>query len=250
MVENNVLFAEAFGTGVLLFALQMVQTKEAAAMAIAISVLMVGPISGGHFNPAITLGFHHLSNAPTADDHQKTKQYIIAQLVGGFVAMIIAILISQDGVDDAGVMQFVPAPLFMDAPVDLNGFSQIRIFLVEWFTTFMFTFAVISICAQSTHNCLNALFVGLSLYFNLTIAAGVSGAYVNPSVVVNMGLKTLIAQFNGVPSPDLNATYFIGVLLGTVLGGVTAPYAYKSLYPPKDNKKKHSDDDEDQNALM
>lgn len=65
MTDRRLLAAEAFGTGVLLFALNIVQTKESAAMAIAVSVLMVGPISGGHFNPAITLGFHHLNNAPS-----------------------------------------------------------------------------------------------------------------------------------------------------------------------------------------
>lgn len=157
--------------------------------------------------------------------------------------MIVAVLISIDGHSDAAGFEYVPAMNFMSAPVDLNGFSQVRILLIEWFTTFMFTFAVISICAQSSHNCLNALFVGLSLYFNLTVAAGVSGAFVNPAVAIAMGLKTILYS-------DLDAVYFLAVFVGTLMGGVTAPFAYKALHPAKESGKKHNDDDEDQNALM
>lgn len=52
------------------------------AMALAIAITIGGPISGGHFNPAVTIALALTKNAPLAH----VVPYIVAQLAGGFAA--------------------------------------------------------------------------------------------------------------------------------------------------------------------
>lgn len=56
------------------------------ALALAIGITVGGPLSGGHFNPAVTIGL-------TIAGHSKTSvavPYIAAQLLGAFVAAVTA----------------------------------------------------------------------------------------------------------------------------------------------------------------
>src|SRR6187549_1924310 len=61
-----------------------------------------GPISGGHFNPAVTLGLAAAGRFPW----RSSIGYIIAQVIGGAVATTAIVLIGQNGPDNwvAGAM--------------------------------------------------------------------------------------------------------------------------------------------------
>ena len=56
------------------------------ALALAIGVTIGGPISGGHFNPAVTIGLTIAGHAKTA----VAVPYIAAQLLGAFIAAVSA----------------------------------------------------------------------------------------------------------------------------------------------------------------
>ena len=56
------------------------------ALALGIGITVGGPISGGHFNPAVTIGLTIAGHAKTA----VAVPYIAAQLLGGFVAAVAA----------------------------------------------------------------------------------------------------------------------------------------------------------------
>ncbi len=55
------------------------------AFALAIAITMGGAISGGHFNPAVTIALALTKNAPVA----RVFPYIVAQLGGAFVAAVL-----------------------------------------------------------------------------------------------------------------------------------------------------------------
>src|SRR5476651_686314 len=87
------LIAEAFGTFVLVGAVVgtavfasantgYLGIALAAGLAVVVSAYAVGSISGGHFNPAVTLGVAASGRMPWRD----VLPYIAAQLVGAIVA--------------------------------------------------------------------------------------------------------------------------------------------------------------------
>ncbi|OLL26256.1 putative membrane protein [Neolecta irregularis DAH-3] len=55
------------------------------ALSLAFAVIVAGHVSGGHFNPAITLSFAIFRNFPW----KKVPRYILAQTVGAFVAAVL-----------------------------------------------------------------------------------------------------------------------------------------------------------------
>lgn len=56
------------------------------AFALAMAITIGGPISGGHFNPAVTIALTLTKNAPS----DRALPYIGAQLLGGFLATVVA----------------------------------------------------------------------------------------------------------------------------------------------------------------
>lgn len=97
------LVAEALGTGLLLVAvvgsgiaasrlspddvgLQLLENAAATAVALAGLILMFGPVSGAHLNPAVTLLDRALGTTTTRD----TGLYVVAQVVGGVLGTLLA----------------------------------------------------------------------------------------------------------------------------------------------------------------
>ena len=56
-----------------------------------------GQISGGHFNPAVTFGLAVARKFPTA----AVVPYWVAQLIGGFIAVLVAALIYTNDIKDS-----------------------------------------------------------------------------------------------------------------------------------------------------
>ena len=97
------LTAEALGTALLIVAvigsgimaqrlspndvgLQLLENAAATAGALIGLILMFGPISGAHFNPAVTLSFRILDKLPT----REAVGFVGAQVFGGCVGAVIA----------------------------------------------------------------------------------------------------------------------------------------------------------------
>ena len=72
----NAILTEFMGTSLLLAVISYIGTPIAIGAALFVAVLVGGPISGGHFNPAVTL-WAYLSRKITSD---KAGLYVLAQL--------------------------------------------------------------------------------------------------------------------------------------------------------------------------
>jgi aquaporin Z len=84
-------FAEFFGT--LLFVLAIIMTGQpviVAATLLAV-ILLSGPLSGGHINPAVTISMIFKGDIPMSDG----APYIISQIAGGLAAVQIAKMIKS-----------------------------------------------------------------------------------------------------------------------------------------------------------
>lgn len=168
------LIVEFIGTFFLVFTVGSVITQGASALlgALAIgSALMVmvyagGHISGGHYNPAVTLGVWLRGKCDTKD----VIPYWIAQLVAGVVAaVIIGIMYQKPGVLCAGTAGSV---------------AVLPAIIAEFIGTFALVWVVLnSATAKGTAgNSFYGLAIGFTVFVCAVSVGGISGGAFNPAV--------------------------------------------------------------------
>jgi len=145
------------------------------------SIVMVmvyagGPISGGHYNPAVTLAVWLRGKCPTKD----VPTYMGAQVVGAVLAALLVGLCKPKSYVTPMSVQVVPA------------------LLVELAFTFALAFVVLQ-TATSKKSAGNSYF-GLAIGFTVLAAAyaggGISGGAFNPAVAIGITLMGLSAAGN------------------------------------------------------
>lgn len=161
-----------------------------------IMVYMGGHISGGHYNPAVSLAAMLRGKLASSE----LGPYIVAQLLGATVASLLAYVILG--------RTFAPAP----APTA----SVIAALLVEILYTFALCIVVLNTaCHDKTKG--NS-FYGLAIGFTIVVAAfaggGVSGGAFNPAVGIG---PTLVNALIGGGSFASLWLYIVGPLTGGVL---------------------------------
>jgi aquaporin Z len=80
----NAVLTEFAGTSLLIATIAYVGTPLAIGFALFVAVLVGGPVSGGHFNPAVTL-WAYLTHKIS---HDKAILYFIAQMAAGVVVFL------------------------------------------------------------------------------------------------------------------------------------------------------------------
>lgn len=200
------LVVEAIGTFFLVLTIgQVVIDPGAGALApLAIgSALMVmvyagGHISGGHYNPAVTLGVF-LRGRATAPE---LGGYWVAQVVGGVAAALVTGFLKPDAV-----------VAIADPPVA-------QAFVAEFLFTFALVYVVLNVAtARGTRG--NSYF-GLAIGFTVLVGAysvgAISGGAFNPAVAV------------GITVLGLSAPGFLWVfLVANLLGGAAAGLLFNAL---------------------
>jgi len=195
------LVAEFIGTFFLVLTIgQTVKGPDVATLApLAIgSALMVmvyatGHFSGGHLNPAVTLGVWLRGKCPTSD----VPGYMVAQVLGAIAAGACVLFMKGTGVPQ-------PSPAAAG-----TVYSTPALLLAEFLYTFALVYVVLNV-ATSKGNAGNS-FYGLAIGFTVLTGAfavgAVSGGAFNPAVAVGvrvMGLAgwetiwiPLVANFLG-----------------------------------------------------
>jgi aquaporin Z len=223
------LIAEAFGTFVLVAAIigtvvfasantGYVGIALAAGLAVVIGAYAVGSISGGHFNPAITLGVAASGRMPWRD----VLPYIAAQLVGAIVASSlmfgIAAGASKSFFHAAIKNGFASNGYGSHSP---GGFDLASVILVEFFLTAVFIYVVLSVTAAgSTTPGFAPLAIGLTLTVIHLISIPVSGTSVNPA-------RSIASAIYGADWARADLWVFIIV---PAVGGLAAGYSWKYLF--------------------
>ncbi|MER9140045.1 MIP family channel protein [Mesorhizobium sp. M0830] len=145
------------------------------AMAFGLSVVAmaysVGPISGAHLNPAVSLGFF-VSGRMKSND---LIGYVVAQCTGAIVASAVLYVIAQGkgGGFDVAANGFAQ-----------NGWSTYSVtsaFLFEVVATFLFLLVILRATAEGGAGPLAGLAIGLTLVMIHLAGIAVSGSSVNPA---------------------------------------------------------------------
>lgn len=108
------------------------------ALAVFVGVVVAGPYSGAHLNPAVTLAMAITGSIAPAD----ALLYVLAQFIGAMVGAFLVWLVYQDhfrATDDAGAKQavFCTSPAIRNLPVNLV--SEVLGTFVLLFTILYFT---------------------------------------------------------------------------------------------------------------
>jgi aquaporin Z len=141
--------------------------------ALMIMVFAGGHVSGGHYNPAVTLGVFLRGKCPASD----VPAYMISQVLGGIAAITLAGIITDK------------VPTASPAPLDV-----LPALLAEFLYTFALVYVVLNVAtAKGTAN--NS-FYGLAIGFTVVVGAfavgNISGGAFNPAVAISAAIGKLI----------------------------------------------------------
>jgi len=168
----------------------------------------VGHISGGHFNPAVTLGLTAAGRFPAKD----LVPYIIAQVVGAIIAGGVLYLIASGKPGfDAAASGFASNGYGEHSP---GSYSLQSAILVEFVLTAFF----ILIIAGTTHKLAPTGFAPLAIGLALTLIHLISIPVTNTSV--NPARSTGTALFQGGWAIQQLWVFWLVPLVGGVVGGL------------------------------
>ena len=178
----------------------------------------VGHISGGHFNPAVTLGLWAGGRFAAKD----ILGYIIAQVIGGVVAAAVLYLIAS-GLDgfSASASGFASNGYAEHSP---SGYSIGSAILIEIVLTFGFLLVILGATDKRAPAGFAPIAIGLALTLIHLISIPVTNTSVNPA------RSTAVAIFQGGWAVQQLWLFWIMPIIGGLLGG----FGYRYLLEQKD----------------
>ncbi|MDR2902523.1 MAG: aquaporin Z [Lactobacillales bacterium] len=129
----------------------------------------VGHISGGHFNPAVTLGVYSAGRM----DGKNVIPYIIAQFFGAFIAATVLYTIVMGAKGMASTGDFA-ANVFRD-------YSECAAFLIELVMTFVFLVVILGVTSKNANSNFAPIAIGMALTGILLATIPVTNASINPA---------------------------------------------------------------------
>jgi aquaporin Z len=176
----------------------------------------VGHISGGHFNPAVTVG---LWTAGRCANHHLLP-YIVAQVAGAVVGAGVLYLIAS------GKAGWVPSGFASNGYGDLSPgkYDLTSCFAVEVLATFFFLFIIIGTTSKGAATGFAGIPIGFALVLIHLISIPVTNTSVNPA------RSTGPALFAGSEYIGQLWLFWLAPLLGAAVAGAMARW----LYEPSD----------------
>ena len=179
----------------------------------------LGHISGGHFNPAVSIGLWMGGRFDSKD----LLPYIGAQVLGGAFGAAILYLIVSSSPDFAGISSAPGAfaTNFYDANVYGVNFGMIGALVTEIVMTFMFLIVILG----ATHKNASPGFGGMAIGLALTLIHLISIPVTNTSV--NPARSTAVAIFADASAMGQLWLFWVAPIVGAALAGLV----YKFMAP-------------------
>lgn len=174
----------------------------------------VGGISGGHFNPAVTLGLSIAGRSPWKD----LLPYWIAQVAGALVAGAALYAIAS------GKAEFVAGGFASNGFGDLSpgGYSMQAALLTEMILTAGFLVVILGATAKSAPAGFAPIAIGLALTLIHLISIPVTNTSVNPA------RSTGVALFAETGAQAQLWLFWVAPLAGAALGALIWKYLLAS----------------------
>ena len=205
-VGTAMLLAAVIGSGIMAerlsggnVAMALLANTIATGAALVALILTFGPISGAHFNPAVTLADASQGGLPWSD----VPAYLIAQIVGAFV-----------GAATAHVMFELP-PFFAS--------QHVRSGLAQMFSEFVATFGLLAViwgCARTRSPIVP---FAIAAYITAAYWFTASTSFANPAVTLARAASDTFAGIRPVDAP--------GFIVAQLLGAAAATGLFRWLVP-------------------
>lgn len=186
-MKTHAYVAELLGTFLLALLIRLslsagfpVPTPVVAGLTLGLLVYIIGPVSGAHVNPAVTLGLAAIRKISWND----AGVYVVMQLLGGFLAMVV-------GNSLTGIR------------FTLGAENTVTAGIAEAMGAAILVLGVSSVVFGKTPKDASGLTIGTALTLGALAASTVSNGVVNPAVALGIG--------------SLSVAYVVGPLLGGVV---------------------------------
>jgi aquaporin Z len=188
----------------------LVGTALAQGFVLAVMVSSLGHVSGGHFNPAVTLGFLLTRRIQPL----LAVVYMVAQFAGGIAAALLlhALYPSEAGLETAATV--------ITDQADFNAFEAL---VLEALFTFFLVWVVFATAVdeRGSFGAIAGFGIGLVLTFAVLTIGPITGSSLNPARTLGPGL---------VEGEWADAWLYY---VGPWVGGALAAIAYTFLYLPR-----------------
>jgi glycerol uptake facilitator len=195
------------------------------AMAVAVAVYCVGPFSGAHINPAVTISLAVTNQF----DWAQVPGYIIAQFLGAFVGAIIvwlAYLPHWPETEDEGLKLgvFCTAPAIYNTPANI---------VTEIIGTFVLVFGISGILANTaavggSAPALNPLLVGLLVLGIGLSLGGPTGYAINPARDLGPRIAHAVLPIAGKGGNDWGYAWI--PVVAPIIGGILGAWTWVILF--------------------
>jgi len=172
----------------------------------------LGPISGGHFNPAVTVGLWAGGRFPAA----RIVPYVVVQVLGAVAGAAVLFLIASGRADFSLAGGFASNGYAEHSP---GGYSLAAALVSETVMTFMFLIVILG----TTHKRAPVGFAGIAIGLALTLIHLISIPVTNTSV--NPARSTGPALFVGGWALQQLWLFWLAPIVGAAIAG----FAYKAM---------------------
>lgn len=214
-VIGAALFAAGFKAGTGGLNVGFLGVALALGLSVMVSAYAFGPISGGHFNPAVTLGLV----AAGRERASIIAPYLLAQVIGGIAASTTLLGIAGSTASFAG------ASTGYDT-LSPSGFGVGPVFLVEVVTTAIFVLVILGVTGTRGAGNFAPIAIGLTLTTIALVAIPVSNGSFNPA-------RSIATAIYG--GPDALAQLWLSIV-APIVGAVIAALISRFVLEPATKK--------------
>lgn len=184
-------------------AIALLANTLATGTGLVVLILTFGPVSGAHFNPAVTLADAWQGGLPWRD----VPGYILAQCVGAFLGVAAA----------HGMFEL---PVYFASTHVRTGPSQ-------WFSEFVATFGLLAVIWGCVRRHPGAAPFAVGAYISSAYWFTASTSFANPAVTLARAATDTFAGIRPSDAPGFIAAQLLGALVATALFNWLLPSAPK-----------------------
>lgn len=191
--------------------LQLLENSIATALGLAVLILLFGPVSGAHFNPAVSLADWLLGRrSDTGISASIMLVYAVVQVAGGIAGALLAnVMFDRQIIEVSSKDRFSPGHLVGEVVATAG------------------LIALIFALSRTGRAALSAAAVGA--YIGAAYWFTSSTSFANPAVTVGRMFSDTFAGIAPGSAPGFIATQFLGAFIGLALVVVLYPDAIRSV---------------------